>query len=66
MTISPKKCKASKGTVQVKSSNNRLQLVFCYGGQRHYPSLEPPDTVTNRRIASNSQYGDSTGIGRDV
>ncbi|NJL47288.1 MAG: DUF3596 domain-containing protein [Leptolyngbyaceae cyanobacterium SM2_5_2] len=51
MTSSPKKRKASKGTVQVKSSNNRLQLVFSYGGQRHYLSLELPDTVINRRIA---------------
>jgi hypothetical protein len=51
MTSPPKKRKAPKGTVQVKSSNDRLQLVFSHGGQRHYLSLELPDTVTNRRIA---------------
>jgi hypothetical protein len=28
--------KAFKGTVKVKSSNERLQLVFSYGSKRHY------------------------------
>jgi hypothetical protein len=27
--------KAKPGSVQVKNSNNRLQLVFSYGGKRH-------------------------------
>jgi hypothetical protein len=30
--------KASKGTVQIKNSNERLQLVFSYTGKRHYLS----------------------------
>ncbi len=46
-----KKHKAPKGTVRVKSSNNRLQLVFTYSGKRHYLSLGLPDTRTNQRIA---------------
>lgn len=44
--------KAPKGTVQVKSSNNRLQLVFSYGGKRHYLSLGLVDTKENRKAAN--------------
>ncbi|MEM6837625.1 MAG: DUF3596 domain-containing protein, partial [Cyanobacteria bacterium P01_C01_bin.120] len=51
MTSTPKKRKASKGTVQVKSSNDRLQLVFSYSGKRHYLTLGLPDTRTNRKVA---------------
>lgn len=43
--------KASKGTVQVKNSNDRLQLVFSYAGKRHYISLGLPDTKHNRASA---------------
>lgn len=43
--------KASKGSVQIIASNNRLQLRFRYGGKRHYLSLGLPDTPTNRRVA---------------
>lgn len=43
--------KASKGSVQIKSSNFRLQLVFSFGGKRHYLSLGLPDHKTNRKVA---------------
>ncbi|MDX2231091.1 MAG: DUF3596 domain-containing protein [Leptolyngbyaceae cyanobacterium bins.349] len=43
--------KASKGSVQIKTSNDRLQLVFSYGGKRHYLSLGFPDTPQNRKRA---------------
>lgn len=43
--------KANKGTVQIKSSHDRLQLVFRYGGTRHYLSTGFVDTPANRRLA---------------
>lgn len=43
--------KASKGSVQIKSSNNRLQLVFSYDGKRHYLSLGLPDNKLTRKTA---------------
>lgn len=43
--------KASKGSVQIKSSNNRLQLVFSFGGKRHYLSTGYPDTAQYRKLA---------------
>ncbi|MEO0373030.1 MAG: tyrosine-type recombinase/integrase [Cyanobacteria bacterium P01_A01_bin.17] len=43
--------KALKGSVQVKSSHSRLQLVFSYGGKRHYISTGLADSVTNRKLA---------------
>jgi integrase len=43
--------KASKGSVQVKVSNNRLQLVFSFGGKRHYLSLGFTDTPQTRKLA---------------
>jgi integrase len=43
--------KAQSGTVCIKSSNDRLQLVFSFGGRRHYLSLGLPDTLVNRRAA---------------
>jgi integrase len=43
--------KASKGSVQIKISNGRLQLVFSYGGKRHYLSLGLSDSKTNRKLA---------------
>ncbi|PAX45844.1 Arm DNA-binding domain-containing protein [Brunnivagina elsteri] len=43
--------KASKGTVQIKISNDRLQLVFSFGGKRHYLSTGFPDTKANRKLA---------------
>lgn len=43
--------KASKGSVQIKSSNNRIQLVFSFGGKRHYLSTGYPDTPQYRNLA---------------
>ncbi|MBW4466280.1 MAG: site-specific integrase [Pegethrix bostrychoides GSE-TBD4-15B] len=43
--------KASKGSVQIKSSNNRLQLVFNYAGKRQYLSTGFADTSANRKLA---------------
>ncbi len=43
--------KASKGTVQIKTSNDRLQLVFSFGGKRHYLSTGFTDTKANRKLA---------------
>jgi integrase len=46
-----KTSKALKGSVQIKSSNNRLQLVFSFGGKRHYLSTGYPDTPQYRKLA---------------
>ena len=43
--------KASKGSVQIKNSNGRLQLAFSHGGKRHYLSLGLPDNKVNRKAA---------------
>jgi integrase len=43
--------KAEKGTVAIKNSNDRLQLVYRYRGQRKYLSLGLPDTKNNRKYA---------------
>ena len=45
------KNKAPKGSVRIKVSNGRLQLVFSYGGKRHYLSLGLPDNKLNRKVA---------------
>lgn len=43
--------KASKGSVQIKVSNGRLQLVFSHNGKRHYLSLGLLDNKLNRKAA---------------
>lgn len=43
--------KAGKGSVQIKSSNDRLQLVFSFGGKRHYLSTGYPNTPQCRKLA---------------
>jgi len=43
--------KASKGSVQIKNSNGRLQLVFSHASKRHYLSLGLPDNKLNRKAA---------------
>ena len=43
--------KASKGSVVIISSHNRLQLRFSFGGKRRYLSMGLPDTSINRRLA---------------
>ncbi len=43
--------RAPKGSVQIKNSNGRLQLVFSYGGKRHYVSTGFADAPVNRKSA---------------
>jgi integrase len=53
-TLSPsakKRRKAKVGTVKVRSSNNRLQLVFTFEGKRHFVSTGLGDTPFNRKQA---------------
>lgn len=51
MSATTRKAKSVKGSVQVKASNGRLQLVFTYAGQRFYFSPGYPDTAKYRRVA---------------
>ncbi|MBD2596535.1 DUF3596 domain-containing protein [Nostoc spongiaeforme FACHB-130] len=51
MYSKPDSSKASKGTVQVLSSNDRLQLRFRFAGKRHYLSIGLPDNAVNRKAA---------------
>lgn len=51
MYSKPNPNKASKGTVQVISSNDRLQLRFRFAGKRHYLSMGLPDSAVNRKAA---------------
>ncbi len=50
-TAQSKSRKAKKGTVQVKNSNDRLQLVFSWQRQRYYFSTGLPDSPINRKLA---------------
>jgi len=50
MSSTTKKAKASKGSVQIKPSNQRLQLVFTYQGKRRYISTGYADTPRNRKV----------------
>lgn len=43
--------KASKGSVVIITSNDRLQLRFRFAGKRHYLSLGLPETRENRKLA---------------
>jgi integrase len=43
--------KASKGSVSISSSNNRLQFNFRFGGKRHFVSVGLSDTPHNRKWA---------------
>lgn len=40
-----------KGTVQIKNSNGRLQLVFSHAGKRHYLSTGLADSKLNQKAA---------------
>ncbi len=48
--------KAASGSVKVKDSNNRLQLVFTHGGKRHYISLGLTNTPINRKLAQEQAF----------
>ena len=50
-TVKSKSRKAKKGTVQLKNSNDRLQLVFSWQRKRYYFSTGLPDTPLNRKLA---------------
>jgi len=43
--------KARTGSVQIRSSNNRLQLVFTFDGKRYFVSTGLRDTPFNRKQA---------------
>ena len=51
-----KRQKAKTGSVQVKNSNNRLQLTFTHGGKRHYISLGVTSTPLNRKLAKDKAF----------
>ncbi|MBD1843774.1 DUF3596 domain-containing protein [Cyanobacteria bacterium FACHB-63] len=44
------------GSVQIKISNNRLQLVFRHGGKRHYISTGFADTPLNRKLVQEKAF----------
>ncbi|WP_292860819.1 DUF3596 domain-containing protein [Nostoc sp. LPT] len=43
--------RASKGSVSIINSNDRLQLRFRYRGKRYYISTGLADTLNNRKLA---------------
>ncbi|MHC5733192.1 MAG: Arm DNA-binding domain-containing protein, partial [Nostoc sp.] len=43
--------RASKGSVSILNSNDRLQLRFRYRGKRYYISTGLADTPNNRKLA---------------
>jgi integrase len=43
--------KARTGSVRIRSSNNRLQLVFTFDGKRHFVSTGLADTPFNCKQA---------------
>ncbi len=51
MAASPELRRASKGSVQIRVSHGRLQLVFTFNGRRRYLSLGVSDTKTHRALA---------------
>lgn len=57
MYLKPRQRKKSKsGSVQIKTSNDRLQLVFSFGGKRHYLSLGLSDNPFNRKQAQDKAF----------
>ncbi|MEO0435262.1 MAG: DUF3596 domain-containing protein [Cyanobacteria bacterium J06656_5] len=48
--------KAKTGSVKVRNSNNRLQLVFTLAGKRHFVSLGLADTPLNRKLAQDKAF----------
>ena len=48
--------KVKSGSVEVKTSNNRLQLVFSFDGKCHYLSLGLTDTPYNRKQAQDRAF----------
>lgn len=50
------KRKAKTGSVKVRSSNNRLQLVFTHAGKRHFVSLGLSNTPLNMKLAQDKAF----------
>ncbi len=58
--------KAKPGTVQIRCCNERLRLVFRFGGKRHFLALSLSDTPYHRKLAQDKaleierdiQYGE--------
>ncbi len=48
--------KAKSGSVTIRSSNNRLQLVFTHGEKRHFVSLGLSNTPLNRKTAQDKAF----------
>jgi integrase len=48
--------RSRSGTVQIRVSNSRLQLVFTYGEKRHFVSLGVSDKPFNRRMAQEKVF----------
>jgi hypothetical protein len=48
--------KAKTGSVQLRSSNGRLQLVFTLAPKRHFLSLGLADTPLNRKLAQDKAF----------
>ncbi len=48
--------KAKTGSVTIRSSNNRLQLVFTHLGKRHFVSLGLPNTPLNMKTAQDIAF----------
>lgn len=54
--VSRSRRKAKTGSVKVRSSNNRLQLVFTHAGKRHFVSLGLSDTPLNMKQAQDLAF----------
>ena len=48
--------KAKTGSVTIRSSNNRLQLVFTHAGKRHFVSLGISNTPLNMKTAQETAF----------
>lgn len=54
--VSRSRRKAKTGSVKVRSSNNRLQLVFTHAGKRHFVSLGLSNTPLNLKQAQDIAF----------
>ena len=48
--------KSKAGSIRIKNSNDRLQLVFSHGGKRHYISLGLTSTPINLKLAQEQAF----------
>ncbi len=54
--------KSKTGSAQIRSSNNRLQIVFTFGGKRYFISTGLSDTPYSRKQAQDK----ALEVGRDI